>query len=74
MTTKNPKDVKGTKSCDDPHDINPELKEYHCCNCGRFLCFQAIVEGTIAIKCRRCKEMNVLDITQEIDTGIDKCS
>lgn len=45
-----------------PEDLNTRLKEYHCANCGRFLCFQAIVEGTIVIKCRRCKEYNVLDI------------
>ena len=50
-------------------NVNPEVKEYHCSNCGRFLCFQAIVEGTIAIKCRRCKEFNVLDIRQTVNNN-----
>lgn len=45
-----------------PEDLNARLREYHCANCGRFLAFQAIVEGTVVIKCRRCKEYNVLDI------------
>lgn len=45
-----------------PEELNTKLRAYHCASCGRFLCFQAIVEGTIVIKCRRCKEYNVLDI------------
>jgi phage FluMu protein Com len=45
-----------------PEELNVKMKEYHCANCGRFLALQAIIEGTIAIKCRRCKELNVLDV------------
>lgn len=48
-----------------PEDLNVSLREYHCGNCGRFLCLYAIVEGTIVIKCRRCKEYNVLDIRSD---------
>jgi len=54
-----------------PDDYNIDFKEYHCSNCGRFLCLQAIVEGTIAIKCRRCKELNVLDI-RSVEEPLDK--
>ena len=50
-----------------PEELKVKLKEYHCCNCGRFLALYAIVEGTIAIKCRKCKELNVLDI-QAVET------
>lgn len=48
-----------------PEELNARLKEYHCANCGRFLAFQAIIEGTIAVKCRRCKEWNILDVRSE---------
>ncbi len=44
-----------------PEDLDIRLKEYHCGNCGRFLCLQALIEGTVVIKCRRCKEWNILD-------------
>ena len=47
-----------------PEELNARLQEYHCAKCGRFLAFIAIVEGTIVIKCRRCKELNVLDVRQ----------
>lgn len=45
-----------------PDELNVELVEIHCTNCGRFLGFQAIVEGTIALKCRQCKQWNILDV------------
>lgn len=45
-----------------PDELNVEFLELHCTNCGRFLALQAIVEGTIAIKCKRCKQWNVLDV------------
>jgi phage FluMu protein Com len=55
-----------------PEELKVRVKEYHCANCGRFLCFQAILEGTIAIKCKRCKEWNVLNIesTEEVLTKV----
>lgn len=52
-----------------PEELNAKLKEYHCANCGRFLAFQAIIDGTIVIKCRRCKEFNILDVRS---TELDK--
>lgn len=45
-----------------PDDLNAKLKTYYCASCGRFLAYHAIIEGTIIIKCRRCKEYNVLDV------------
>jgi phage FluMu protein Com len=45
-----------------PEEMREKVKEFHCPNCGRFLAFYAIIEGTIAVKCRRCKEVCVLDI------------
>ncbi len=64
-----------------PAELNAQLQEYHCAKCGRFLAFFAIVEGTVVIKCRRCKEMNVLDLRQvltepvfsaSVDTKVEK--
>ncbi len=53
-----------------PDEMKAKLREYHCSNCGRFLALQAIVEGSIVIRCRRCKELNVLDVQsfEPIDT------
>ena len=45
-----------------PEELNATLQELHCSNCGRFLALQAIVEGTIAVRCRRCKQYTVLDV------------
>jgi phage FluMu protein Com len=44
-----------------PED-NIKFEEFHCTKCGRFLALYAIVEGTIVVRCRRCKEDNVLDV------------
>jgi len=41
---------------------NVTFKEWFCSGCGHFLFWQAIVEGTVVNKCRRCKRINVLDI------------
>jgi phage FluMu protein Com len=45
-----------------PPEDRINFKEFHCTSCGRFLAMYAIVEGTIIIRCRRCKEDNVLDV------------
>jgi phage FluMu protein Com len=51
-----------------PPDLNPEVEEFRCVNCGRFLGLVALVEGTIVVKCRRCKIWSVLDVhRQEVD-------
>lgn len=44
-----------------------QTQELHCQNCGRFLCYQAIVWGIIKIKCpnSKCKEWNTIDISPE---------
>jgi len=53
----------------DPDDIKQnqmvQTQEWHCTGCGRFLALQAIVMGTVKIKCPRCKGWNVLDISPE---------
>ena len=66
--------VQKRRTDDIPEELKVTLKEYHCANCGRFLCLQAIVEGTIAIPCRRCKEMNVLDVHSGPDILTDRDS
>ena len=40
-----------------------ETQEMHCAGCGRFLGLQAIIWGTVKIKCPNCKEWNTIDIT-----------
>lgn len=32
-----------------------EMEQLRCANCGRFLCYIAIVAGVVRIKCRKCK-------------------
>jgi len=50
--------------------INPEVQEYYCHKCGRFLCYEAIVEGTIVIPCK-CGEYCALDIHQNEEIPIN---
>lgn len=59
--------VRERKTEEIPPEMAIKLKEYHCANCGRFLCLQAIAEGTIVVKCRRCKELNILDVQSDRD-------
>ena len=44
-----------------PDDLNLRLESLRCSKCDRFLGYYAIVEGTIAIKCRRCKAYSIID-------------
>ncbi len=46
-----------------PPDLNPKVKSLRCANCNRFLAYYAIVEGSIAIKCKRCGHWTALDAT-----------
>lgn len=39
-----------------------ETQEMHCQGCGRFLGYQAILWGSIKIKCPNCKEWNTINI------------
>lgn len=47
-----------------PDNLNARLEEFHCGRCGRFLCLQAMVEGTIILWCNKCKDINILDVRQ----------
>jgi phage FluMu protein Com len=42
-----------------------KFQEFHCTKCGRFLALYAIVEGSIIIRCKRCKTDNVMDVRAE---------
>lgn len=50
-----------------PQDMDVEIEEFRCVNCGRFLGLIALVEGTVVIRCRRCKIWSVIDIHREIE-------
>jgi len=49
-----------------PADFNPDVEEFRCVNCGRFLGLIALVEGTVVIRCKRCKIWSVVDVHKEI--------
>jgi len=38
-----------------------DLEPFYCTRCKRFLGMAYIIEGTIMIKCPRCKIFNILD-------------
>lgn len=42
-----------------------QTQEMHCSSCGRFLGKQAIVWGTIQIKCPNCKEWTTIEVMPE---------
>jgi phage FluMu protein Com len=46
-----------------PPELNPKVKSLRCEHCNRFLAYYAIVEGTLAIKCKRCGHWTALDVT-----------
>lgn len=46
-------------------DQEIQTRELHCMNCGRFLGYQAIIWGSIKLKCPKCKEWVSLSITPE---------
>jgi len=50
-----------------PANLDPEVEEFRCVNCGRFLGLIAIVEGTVCLKCKRCKIWSVIDVHQVVD-------
>jgi phage FluMu protein Com len=55
-----------------PEALKVKVKSLRCENCGRFLAYYALVEGTIAIQCRRCHHWTALD-AQKVETApIDK--
>lgn len=54
-----------------PAELDVPLESLHCVSCNRFLAYYALVEGTVAVKCRRCQTWNVVNThaiqTQSID-------
>lgn len=42
-----------------------QTREIHCPDCGRFMGWQAILWGTMKIKCSGCKQWIILDINPE---------
>lgn len=50
-----------------PDNLNPDVEELRCVNCGRFLGLIALVEGTVCLKCKRCKIWSVIDVRQKVD-------
>lgn len=53
-----------------PEDLNPDVEEMRCVNCGRFLGLVALVEGTVVIKCRRCKIWSVIDVSNSVAEAV----
>lgn len=50
-----------------PGKLSVKVESLRCPNCCRFLMYFAVIEGTIAIKCRRCGAWVVLDVTEKLD-------
>lgn len=61
----------GVDDHDLPEDLNIKLDSLRCANCDRFLLYYAIVEGTIAHKCRRCGCWNIID-ARASEAKVDK--
>lgn len=75
METATLRKLKAKPSLELPPDLNPEVEEFHCVNCGRFLGFVALVEGTVVINCRRCHVWSVIDNHQmKVDNGNGTCA
>ncbi len=54
-----------------PDKLNIPLVEFKCGGCKRVLALYAIIEGTVVVKCKRCKAWNCVDIHSEIhDNGV----
>lgn len=70
--------VKTAQDADVPQELKVKVESLRCVNCGRFLLYYAVIEGTIATKCRRCHVWNAVDITSTIvvdpiDNGQKPC-
>jgi phage FluMu protein Com len=51
-------------------DGGREMEQLRCPNCGRFLCYLAIVAGVIRIKCRKCKVWVTAEIIPDSELDI----
>lgn len=40
-------------------DDNNILKPFRCFKCGKLLAMENIIVGTVEIKCKSCKELNI---------------
>ena len=47
--------------------LDTRVESFRCVNCNRFLGYVALIEGTVAIKCRHCKTWSILDVQQRDD-------
>jgi LSD1 subclass zinc finger protein len=53
-----------------PSVLDVKFEEFRCKGCRRVLALVAIVEGSVVVKCKRCKAWNALDIQSTIsDNG-----
>ena len=59
------------KDYDLPAELDIPLESLFCVNCKRHLGYYAIIEGTIAIKCRRCRCWNIVDV-RSTEARVDK--
>lgn len=63
-----PPEVSKTTFSEVPEELDAVMQQFRCGGtyqgkpCGRMLALVGIVEGTVAVKCKRCKEWNVLDV------------
>jgi len=56
-----------------PTELDIPLESLLCVNCKRHLGYYAIIEGTVAIKCRRCRCWNIVD-ARSTEAKVDKSS
>ncbi len=53
-----------------PDKLSIPLVELKCGQCRRVLALYAIIEGSVVVKCKRCKTWNAIDIHSEVqDNG-----
>lgn len=44
-----------------------ETQPLYCARCGAFFGYQAIMLGIIRLKCRRCKEWTIINISPDVE-------
>jgi hypothetical protein len=71
-TIPKPEPVKKRQPESVPPELKVKVKSLRCENCGRFLAYYALVEGTLVIKCRRCQHWTALDVHNLPQGPLDK--
>lgn len=75
MTAKEPPCRSGVDSGTPPGFDDADFRPLHCQGCGRFLLYHAIIEGRVAVKCRKCKKWTTLEYeveeSEDDDAGLD---